>query len=82
MRFLKQQLIDNQLTRDNEDMKGQVQGLKKLVQITKSSHDERSNELREDYIRLWNQTEELKELVFSLRMRMEKIDETMGMNHS
>lgn len=55
-------------------MKGQVQGLKKLVQITKSSHDERSNELREDYIRLWNQTEELKELVFSLRMRMEKID--------
>ena len=82
MRFLKQQLIDNQLTRDNEDMKGQVQGLKKLVQITKSSHDERSNELREDYIRLWNQTEELKELVFSLRMRMEKIDQTMGMNHS
>ena len=74
MRFLKEELLEKQLAQSNEDMQGQIQGLKKLVKITKSSHEQRSNDLREDYIRLWNQTEEMRELVFSLTMRVEKLD--------
>lgn len=38
MQFLRQELLEKQLTQDNEDLKGQIQGLRKLVQITKASH--------------------------------------------
>ena len=41
-------------------MKKQIGGLQKLLMITKATHEERSNNLRENYIQLWNQTENLK----------------------
>lgn len=82
MKFLRHELLDKQLSQDCEDMKSQVQGLRKLVQITKASHEQRSSDLRDDYISLWNQTEEMKGLVFNLRMRMDKIEEVMGMNEA
>lgn len=43
MHFLRQELLDNQLTKDHDDLKQQVNGLRKLVQITKASHESRSN---------------------------------------
>ena len=73
-------MLETQLAKDHEDMRAQVEGLGKLVKITKASHEERSNDLREDYIKLWNDTEELKQLIFTLRMKMDKIEDTMGMN--
>lgn len=57
MHFLKQELVDKQLTQGGEDLKKQVNGLSKLVHMTKASHESRSNDLRENYIQLWNQTE-------------------------
>lgn len=73
--------MDNQLKRDNEDMRKQIQGLQNLLAATKASHEDRSNNLRENYIQLWNQTETLKEDTFSLRMRIDKLDEIMGMKN-
>lgn len=58
-----------------------IAGLKKLVHISRASHDSRSNELREDYIRLWNQTEELRQHLFELTMRVDQIEDTMGSKH-
>lgn len=60
MQFLRQELLEKQLSHDNEDMKSQIEGLKKLVKITKASHEQRSSDLREDYIQLWNQTESMR----------------------
>ena len=57
MQFLRHELLEKQLSQDNEDMKSQIEGLRKLVKITKATHEKRSNDLREDYIQLWNQTE-------------------------
>ena len=65
--------MDKKLAQDHEDMRGQVEGLRKLVKITRASHEQRSNNLREDYISLWNQTEELREMVFDIRMRTDKL---------
>lgn len=46
IRYLKEELVDNQLKRDSDDMKKKVNGLQKLLNITKATHEERSNNLR------------------------------------
>lgn len=78
LKFLKQELMENTLGKNTQDLKAQIGGLKKLLHITKTTHQSRSNDLREDYIRLWNQTEEMRQMVFNLRMRMDKIEDVMG----
>ena len=35
MRFVKQELVDNKLAKDSEDLKTQINGLKRLVHFTK-----------------------------------------------
>ena len=74
MRFIKEDLIENRLKKDEEDLRSQISGLKKLVHISKTSHESRSNDLREDYMRLWNQTEDLRQNIFNIWIRIEKIE--------
>ena len=62
-------------------MRKQISGLQNLLAVTKASHEGRSNNLRENYIQLWNQTEELKQETFNLMMRIDKLDEIMGMKN-
>ena len=71
-------MIDTSLEKYEEDLREQISGLQKLVKNTKKTHEQRSNDLRESYIRLWNQTEALKQMNFELTQRMDRLEDSMG----
>jgi hypothetical protein len=65
--------MDNLLNKDVEELKCQISAVKKLLGVTKVSHENRSKELRNCYFKLWDQTEELRQKVFEIRIKMDKI---------
>jgi len=46
-----------------------IDDLKTLVKCTKSQHQQRSSQLRDECTSLWDQTGDLKQLVFELTMK-------------
>ena len=61
-----------------EDLKKQTKGLERLIKGTELADNERNQLLKGDCKELWSQTEDLRQNLFELRMRIECLDENMG----
>lgn len=68
----------NELGRAREDLKKQIRGLERLIKGTLIADEERNQLIKNDCKQLWNQTEELRQTLFDLRIRTERLDENMG----
>ena len=55
-----------------------ISGLSKQIRINKSSFMQRNNQIYDDCASLWETTENLRQKVFEIRMRVEEIDGKMG----
>ena len=72
--FLKQSLAVNEVGRVRQDLKKQIRGLERLIKGTELADEERNQLLKNDCKELWNKTEELRQTLFDLRMRTERLD--------
>ena len=55
-----------------------MKGLERVVNAGIASDEYRSRMLRDDCKELWGQTESMRQMLFDLRMRTERLDEMMG----
>jgi hypothetical protein len=54
-------------------MKHKILGLQNLLKVANNENKLRSNDLRDDCNNLWNSNEELRNLTFDLRMKVEEV---------
>lgn len=73
MKYMRKQLLEDILYKNADELKNQIGILKKLLGVTKISHENRTKQLRDSYGRLWNQTEDFRQKIFEIRLIMDSI---------
>jgi hypothetical protein len=61
-----------------DDLRKNVKGLERLVTSTIATDQERYGNIRNDCGELWTQTEHLRQGLFELQMRIDRLDLDMG----
>lgn len=67
---MRQQFVWNELPKLNETLMASISGLSKQIRINKASFAQRNNQIYDDCATLWETTENLRQKVFEIRMRI------------
>lgn len=81
-RALWEALGQREIERVREDLRKQARGLERLVRSTVAGDEARFAGVRRECGELWGETERVRAALFALRMRAERLEESMGFRRS